>query len=37
MYMLYTSSCTDVKTKMYTKESSRLQIQIQKKNQEMKT
>lgn len=37
MYVLYLFSCTDVKTKMYTKETSSLQIEIQKKNQEMKT
>lgn len=28
--------CTDVKTKMYTNETSSLQIEIWKKNQEMK-
>lgn len=34
--MLYLCSCTDVKTKMNTKETSSLHIDIQKKNQEMK-
>lgn len=34
--MLYLCACTDVKTKMDTKETSSLHIDIQKENQEMK-
>lgn len=33
---IYLCSCTDVKTKIYTEETSSLQIDIQKKDQEMK-
>lgn len=35
-YALSVCSCTDVKTKMHTKENSSLQRDIQKKKQEMK-